>query len=59
MGHFCDTCPRIEPPYIFLFFETEGRHANAKAQEAYDHMASIISSIDHNSQPGIEPLTSS
>jgi hypothetical protein len=33
------------PPYFFLFvFETEGRHANVKAQEAINHLASFLSS---------------
>ena len=27
-----------------LFFETEGRHASGKAQEAVDHLASFMSS---------------
>jgi hypothetical protein len=29
--------------YLFFIFEIEGRHANAKAQEAVDHLASFPS----------------
>ena len=37
---------RCCPPFVdhFFFFETEGRHASGKAQEAVDHLASFMSS---------------
>jgi hypothetical protein len=41
-----------------IFLETKGRHANAKAQEAVDHLASFSSSREEISQPGVEPPTS-
>ena len=44
---------------FFYFFETEGQHANAKAHEAVDHLASFLSSSEEISQPGFEPPTSS
>ena len=47
------------PPNFFIFFETEGRHASAKAQEAVHHLASFPSSREEISQPGFEPPTSS
>ena len=42
--------------FIFLkfFFETEGRHASTKTQEAVDHLASFLSSREEISQPGIK-----
>ena len=45
--------------FIYLFFETEGRHANARAHEALDHLASFLSSKEEISQLGIELPTSS
>jgi hypothetical protein len=35
--------------FFFSFFETKGRHVNAKAQEAVDHLASIPSSREERS----------
>ena len=45
--------------YIYLFIETEGRHANAKAQEAVDTLASFMWSREEISQPRFKPPTSS
>ena len=45
--------------FSFLFVEIEGRHANAKAQETVDHLASFMSSREEVSQLGIKPPTSS
>ena len=39
--------------FLIFFLETGGRHASAKAQEAVDHMASLSSSTEEISQPGI------
>ena len=44
---------------LHCFFETKGRHANAKAQEAIDHLASFLSSREEISQPWLEPPSSS
>ena len=44
--------------FDFLIFETEGRHASAKAHEAIHHLASFPSSREEISQPGYEPPTS-
>ena len=33
--------PNIYLFFVFCFFEIEGRHANAKAEEAIDHLASF------------------
>jgi hypothetical protein len=38
--------------------EIEDQQASAKAQEAFDHLASILSSREEISQQGIEPPTS-
>jgi hypothetical protein len=43
----------------FYFGDRRSRHANAKAQEVVDHLASFLSSREEISQPGIEPLISS
>ena len=45
--------------YTFFFLATEGRHANAKAQEAINHLASFLPSREEISRPGIELPTSS
>ena len=45
--------------FLFFFFETNGRHANAKSHEVVDHLASFPSSIEEISQPWFELLTSS
>ena len=44
---------------FFIFLEKEGRHANAKAHEALDHLTCFLSSREEILQPGIEPLPSS
>ena len=44
---------------LFFSFEIEGRQANVKAQEAVDHLAGFLLSIEEISQSGIEPATSS
>ena len=44
---------------IFYFLEIEGRHANTKAHEAVDDLASFLSYREEISQLGIEPPTSS
>ena len=45
---------------LFVFvFETEGQHANAKAEEAIDHVTSILWSRVEISQLWIELPTSS
>ena len=51
-------CEVVSPNFSF-FGETKGRHASAKAQEALDHLASILSSREEISKPEIEPATSS
>ena len=44
-GCFCMTVTIIIITIIIIkFVETEGRHANAKAQEAFHHLASFPSS---------------
>ena len=45
--------------YLFIYFEIECRQANAKAQEAVDHLASFPSGREKISLPGIELPTSS
>ena len=42
------------PPFFLFFFETEGRHANVKVEEAVDHLASFPSSREEVSLLGIE-----
>ena len=44
---------------FILFYETDGRQANAKAQEVVDHLTNFLSSREETSQPGFEPPTSS
>ena len=44
---------------FFLICEIEGRHANAKEEEADNHMPRFLSSREEISQRGIEPPTSS
>ena len=44
---------------FFISFETEGRHARAKAYEVVKHLASQLSSREEISQPEIELPTSS
>jgi hypothetical protein len=43
----------------WIYFETQGRHASAKAHEIVDQMTSNPSSREEISQPEIEPPTSS
>ena len=45
--------------FLFYFFETQGQHANARLQEAVDHLTSIMSSGEEISQPAIEANSSS
>ena len=45
--------------FIYLFIETECRHASAKAQEAIDHLAIFLSKREDISQLGFELPTSS
>ena len=45
--------------FLFLLFETESRHVNARAREAVNHLASVMWSREEISQSGIEPPTSS
>jgi hypothetical protein len=50
----------LEKPWLnlwFFFFEIEGRQADAKAQEAVNHLTSFMSSREEISQPGIKPPT--
>jgi hypothetical protein len=42
---------------LVYFFKTEGQHANTKAQEAIDHLTSLMSSRDEISQLGIDMPT--
>jgi hypothetical protein len=42
--------------YYFLMRQ-KGRHANTKAHEAIDHLASFLFSKEEISHPGIEPPT--
>ena len=44
---------------ILIFLETEGQEANAKAQEAVDHLANSMSSREEILQLRIELPTSS
>ena len=58
------TCTLAVTIYIFFIlfyfiFETEGRQASAKAQEAIHHLTSFPSSREEISQSGFEPPTSS
>ena len=45
--------------FFFLFFETEGWQASAKAQETVDHLTSNMSSREEISELETEPPTSS
>ena len=49
---------RIGQQEACVFFETQGRHASAKAQEAVDHLASFCQ-VEEISRSGIKPPTSS
>ena len=40
---------------FYFYFETECRHASAKAHEVVDHLTSFLSSREEISQLGIEP----
>ena len=52
------TCNQLDF-YFISIFETKGRQANARAQDAIDHLTSFMSSREETSLLGVEPPTSS